>query len=178
MKIFRKPLNKSKLLGNNSNFTLQIVSIDGNELKPSIDEAHLLTRNLNINEFTRDILINFDGKGMASSFFQFIIGSGLPKNYGPLGIKLNNKSIYLTHNGAFAGPNSDLWKLVNPTLNQAKNELGHLVPSSIYSLLSELQERKIFLEFPALIDKLNEKVYGAIPSLGNLKAHLLEKRII
>lgn len=178
MEILRKLLNKSKLLTDNSNFTLQITSIDSAELKPLIDDANLLARNIDISEFSADTMIKSDGTGSAYSFFQFIIGPGLPKNYGPLGITLNNKRIRLIHNGTFAGPNSDIWKLISPTLDKTKHELGYWVPSPFYKLLSELQERKIHLEFPALIDKSNESVYGAIPNLGKLKAHLLEKRII
>jgi hypothetical protein len=42
METFRRLINKSKLLTNNSNFTLQVSNIDGTELKPLVSDKNLL----------------------------------------------------------------------------------------------------------------------------------------
>ena len=178
MKTLRNLINKSKLLSSNSNFTLQVSKIDGTELKPIVSDKNLLA---DIYSFAEPDLLTkftFDNDGFATTFFSFDIGSGLPKSCTPLGIKILGQNIYMTHNGNFTGPNNEVWKELRPTLDQKNHELGYWVPTAYYKLLSELQDRKIFLEFPAICEKSSGRIYGAIPTYGNLIGYLREKRVI
>lgn len=163
---------------NNSNFTLQISSIDGVQLRPDISDANLLVDNRGLDETKLLTKLIFDLDGYARIFFSFNIGAGLPKNYMPHGIKIMDEYIYMTHNMDFTGPRSEIWNELRPTLDRTKHELGYWVPTPYYKLLSELLERKIFLEFPALWEESSGKIYGAIPTCGNLKGYLREKRVI
>ena len=52
------------------------------------------------------------------------------------------------------------------------------VPTEMFRLLSELLDRKIYLQFPAIVNRDTAQIYGAIPTVGNLKGYLREKRII
>jgi len=178
MVIFRKLVNESKRFSNNSNFTLQVSHIDGTELNPTVDSKNLLAENIDVKALIAGSSAKIDDKGFAQTFFQFNIGLGLPKNVLPIGIIINEKNIYLTRNGYFTGPRNILWNSVLPILDKSKHELGFWAPTEFFKLLSELKERKIFLEFPALLDKASDNVFGVIPNFGNLKAHLLEKRVI
>ena len=178
MKNIRRLINKSKLLTNNSDFTLQISNIDSTDLKPLASGRNLLTENDFLVEPEVLDKLTFNSSGYAETFFSFDIGPGLPKNYSPLGIKIFGRSIIMAHNLNFSGPRSDIWNELRPTLDRTKHELGYWTPTPYYKLLSELQDRKIFLEFPALWEKSSGSVYGAIPTYGNLKSYLRQKRII
>jgi hypothetical protein len=177
VKNIRGLVNKSKLLTNNSDFTLQISNIDGTGLKPIASGSNLLTENVLGEPEVLDKL-TFNSSGYAETFFSFDIGPGLPKNYSPLGIKIFGRSINMVHNLNFSGPRRDVWNELRPTVDRTKHELGYWSPTPYYKLLSELQDRKIFLEFPAIWEKSSGSVYGAIPTYGNLKSYLRQKRII
>jgi hypothetical protein len=178
MKALRNIINKSKLLSINSNFTLQVSKIDATELKPVASDMNLLVDVYAVAEPDLLTKFTFNNDGFATTFFSFNIGKGLPKSYTPLGIKILGKSIYMTHNGNFTGLNNEVWKELRPTLDQKNHELGYWVPTAYYKLLSELQDRKIFLEFPAICEKSSGRIYGAIPTYGNLIGYLREKRVI
>jgi hypothetical protein len=185
----RRLANKSKLLTSNSNFTLQVPSIDGVSLIPEAIESNLLVRgffnpdgyyadrNLEIKKILDKLV--FNNNGFANTFFQFNLGLGLPKNYLPLGIKVEGISVYLDHNLSFAGPRTDIWKSVLPgTKEDARGDSYQYVPTEMFRLLSELLDRKIYLQFPAVVNRYTAEIYGAIPMVGNLKGYLREKRII
>jgi hypothetical protein len=189
METLRRLVNKSKLLTSNSNFTLQVSSIDGIPLIPEAFESNLLVnglfspdgyyadRNLEIKKILDKLV--FTSNGFANTFFQFNLGLGLPKNYLPHGIRVESVEIYLDHNLSFAGPRTDIWKSVLPEIKQDSNgRLYQYIPTEMFRLLSELLERKIYLEFPAIVNRDTAEIYGAIPTVGNLKGYLREKRII
>lgn len=189
MGTLRRLVNKSKLLTNNSNFTLQVPSIDGIALTPEAIESNLLVsgffspdgyyadRNLEIKKILDKLV--FSDNNFAKTFFQFNLGLGLPKNYLPHGIIIESTRIYLDHNLSFAGPQTDIWKSVLPEIKQDSNGRSHqYVPTEMFRLLSELLERKIYLQFPAVVNRDTAEIYGAIPTVGNLKGFLREKRII
>lgn len=178
MKNIHRLINKSKLFTNNSDFTLQISSIDGIGLKPLASGRNLLTENSFLGEPEIFDKLTFNSTGYAETFFSFDIGPGLPKNYSPLGINIFGRSINMVHNLNFSGPRSDVWNELRPTLDSTKHELGYWTPTPYYKLLSELQDRKVFLEFPAIWEKSSGCVYGAIPTYGNLKSYLRQKRIV
>jgi len=189
LETFRRLINKSKALTGNSNFTLQVSSIDGLPLIPKIEDECLLidgyfntsgyyaSRNSDIDQILSKL--EFDKQGIANTFFEFDLGLGLPKNYIPHGILIKGIGIFLNHNLDFAGPRTQIWSSVLPVVEKnVKTGLGHFVPTDMYKLLSELLERKIHLEFPAVIRKSTAEIYGAVPTSGNLKGYLREKRII
>ena len=189
METFRRLVNKSKLLTNNSNFTLQVSSIDGIPLIPEAIESNLLVnglfnpdgyyadRNLEVKKIFDKLV--FTNNGFANTFFQFNLGLGLPKNYFPNGIKVEGTYIYLDHNLSFAGPRTDIWKSVLPETKQDSSGGSYkYVPTEMFRLLSELLHRKIHLQFPAVVNRDAAEFYGAIPTVGNLKGYLREKRII
>jgi hypothetical protein len=175
METFRRLINKSKLLTNNSNFTLQVSNIDGTELKPLVSDKNLLAHIDDVEDAEILAKLTFNSTGYASTFFSFDIGPGLPINYLPLGIKILEQSMDMTYNQNFTGPRSVIWNELLPTLNR---ESAYWIPTPYYKLLSELLERKIFLEFPAICEKSTRRIYGEIPTYGNLKGYLREKRVI
>ena len=175
METFRRLINKSKRLTNNSNFTLQVSNIDGTDLKPLVSDKNLLAHIDDVENAEILAKLTFDSNGYATMFFSFNIGPGLTKNYWPLGVTILKKSIYMIYNQNFTGPHSDIWNELLPTLDR---ESSYWIPTPYFKLLSELLERKIFLEFPAICEKSSRKVYGEIPTYGNLKGYLREKRVI
>ena len=178
METFRRLINRSKLLTSNSDFTLQISAIDGKILNPLISEVGLLADiwSLGISDLQSEI--EFDSEGYAKTYFSFDISPGLPKTATPSGIKIFDKRISMTHNGNFTGPRSEIWNELRPTLDRTKHELGFWMPTNYFKLLSELLDRKIILEFPAVWEASSGRIYGAIPTYGNLKGYLREKRVI
>ena len=178
METFRRLINRSKLLTNNSDFTLQISAIDRNILNPLVSEACLLADIWSLGIADLQSEIEFDSGGYAKTYFSFNISPGLPKTATPSGIKIFDKSISMTHNGNFTGPRSEIWDELRPTLDRTKHELGIWVPTNYFKLLSQLLARKIILEFPALWEESSGRIYGAIPTYGNLKGYLREKRVI
>ena len=175
MEMLRRLITKSKLLTNNSNFILQVSNIDGTDLKPLVSDNNLLARIDDIEDAQILGKLTFNSTGYATTFFSFNMGQGLSKNYWPLGITILEKSIYMIHNQNFTGPRSDIWNQLLPTLDR---ESSYWVPTPYFKLLSELLERKIFLEFPAICEKSSGRVYGEVPTYGNLKGYLREKRVI
>lgn len=178
VEIFRKLVNKSKLLTSNSDFTLQVSIIDGNHLVPRQTDDYLLIDNgvTEIREITNQL--NFGSDELADTYFQFLIGKGLPKSATPLGVKILSCNIYISGYGNFFAPRSRIWDTIKPVLGTSKNEIGYWQPTNFFKLLSELQERKIYLEFPAVVEKETGKIFGAIPTFGNLIGHLRAKRVI
>lgn len=175
METFRRFINKSRLLTSNSDFTLQVSNIDGTILKPLVSDENLLAHIDDVVDAEILTKLAFDSSGYATTFFSFNIGPGLPKNYCPLGVTILKKSIYMIYNQNFTGPRSDIWNKLLPTLDR---ESSYWIPTPYFKLLSELLERKIFLEFPAICEKSSRRIYGEIPTYGNLKGYLREKRVI
>lgn len=121
----------------------------------------------------------FDELGLATTFFKFNLGLGLPKNYLPHGIEILGVQIYLDHNFSYIGPRTEIWNQLLPTVEKnVKTGRGYYVATDMYKLLSELLERKIHIEFPAIVKKSTAEIYGEVPTVGNLKGYLREKRII
>ena len=158
-------------------------SIDGVSLIPEAIESNLLVsgffnpdgyyadRNLEIEKILDKLV--FTSNGFAKTFFQFNLGLGLPKNYLPHGIVVEGTYIYLYHNLSFAGPQTDIWKSVLPETKQDSSGGSYkYVPTEMFRLLSELLDRKIYLQFPAIVNRDTAQIYGAIPTVGNLKGYL------
>ena len=184
---FTKKLgNKVKELSGNSNYTVRIIDDGGITLIPQKSQKNELVdglfhpngplayQNSEIEKWLEQQ--DFANKDYLDTFFSFDIGPGIPKNYMPWGVVLMGYKISLYHwfSGSFSGPQSSLWSQIIPDTNAKMN----YEPTQLFRLLSELGERKICLEFPARVFRKPFAIYGALPSVGNLRFDLRSKKVI